>query len=214
MTNILRPSLTILVLLTGLTGVVYPLAVTAVAQAVFPFQAGGSLIKKGDKVLGSELIGQPSADPRYFFSRASGTAPPYNGASSSGTNQGPLNPALVDAVKGRVEALRAADPGNAAKIPVDLVTASGSGLDPDISPAAAAYQIPRIARVRGIPEDRVRALVAAHTEGRTLGLLGEPRVNVLLLNLALDAMSAGTPGAVLVGRNMVVRGSAAEPPRR
>jgi len=186
----LRPAVLILLVLTIVTGVVYPLVVTAIGQIVFPDQANGSLIERDGKVLGSSLIGQPFSDPKYFWPRPSATGPvPYNAGASSGSNQGPLNPALTDAVKARIEALRAADPGQTLPVPVDLVSASGSGLDPHISPAAAAYQVRRVARVRGLPEDRVRALVAEHIEGRQLGILGEPRVNVLLLNLALDADS-------------------------
>jgi potassium-transporting ATPase KdpC subunit len=183
----LRPALASFLLFTVLTGVVYPLAVTGIAQVVFPTQANGTVIVKDGKALGSRLIGQPFDDPRYFWSRLSATSPqPYNGASSSGSNYGPLNDALMDAVRGRVDALKAADPGNALPIPVDLVTASGSGLDPHISPAAARYQIGRVARVRGLSEAAVAALVARYTTGRQLGVLGEPVVNVLELNLALD----------------------------
>jgi len=177
-----------LVALTLVTGVVYPLLVTGIAKAVFPGQAEGSLIERDGKAVGSALIGQPFSDPKYFWSRPSATAPmPYNAGASSGSNQGPLNPALADAVKGRIEALQKADPDNKARVPVDLVTASSSGLDPHISPAAAEYQVARIAKVRGIDAARVRALVAEHTAGRQLGFLGEPRVNVLELNLALEA---------------------------
>ena len=183
----LRPALMSLVLLTVITGVVYPLVVTGIAQIVFPFQANGSLIVKDGKVMGSALIGQPFDDPKYFWSRPSATSPfPNNAAASSGSNLSPTNPALITAVEGRVEALRAADPSNKAAVPVDLVTASGSGLDPHISPAAALYQVPRVARERKLAPEAVRALVDQHTEGRFLGLLGEPRVNVLALNLALD----------------------------
>jgi K+-transporting ATPase ATPase C chain len=186
----LKPALLSLLVLTVLTGVVYPLLVTGLAQLLFPAQANGSLIVKDGKVLGSRLIGQPFDDPKYFWSRLSATGPAaYNGAASSGSNLGPLNDALVDAVKARVEALRAADPGNTAPVPVDLVTASGSGLDPHISPAAARYQAARVARVRDIPEAQVLALVAAHTQPRQLGFLGEPVVEVLPLNLALDALA-------------------------
>jgi K+-transporting ATPase ATPase C chain len=184
----LRPALVVLALLTLLTGVAYPLFVTGVAQAAFPTQANGSLVKQGDKVVGSSLIGQEVQDPKYFWGRLSATAPPYNAAASSGSNLGPLNPALKDEVKGRIDALRAADPGNTAAVPVDLVTSSGSGLDPHVSPAAAYYQVHRVASLRGLAENRVRALVDAQVEGRTLGVLGEPVVNVLRVNLALDKL--------------------------
>jgi potassium-transporting ATPase KdpC subunit len=181
------PALRMLVILSVLTGVVYPLVITGIAQLAFPHAANGSLIGPDGKTVGSELIGQPFDDPKYFWSRPSATSPqPYNGLGSSGSNQGARNPALADAVKDRIKALRDADPGNNATVPVDLVTASGSGLDPHISIAAAAYQAPRVARARGMPIDQVMALVSAHTEGRTFGVIGEPRVNVLELNLALD----------------------------
>jgi potassium-transporting ATPase KdpC subunit len=188
----LRPALVLLLLLTVLTGAVYPLAVTAIAQLVFPAQADGSLLVGRDgQVVGSALIGQPFGDPKYFWGRLSATAPfAYNAAASSGSNLGPLNPALVDAVKGRSDALREADPGNRDAIPVDLVTASGSGLDPHVSPAAAFWQVPRVARARGLDPAAVESMVARHTEGRQLGFLGEARVNVLALNLALDALPA------------------------
>jgi potassium-transporting ATPase KdpC subunit len=183
----LRPAIVSLLVLTVVTGIAYPLVVTGIAQLVFPRQANGSLIVVDGKTVGSRLIGQPFDDPKYFWGRPSATTPfPYNAGSSSGSNQGPTNPELVKAVQARVDALRAADPGNTAPVPVDLVTASGSGLDPHISPAAALYQIPRVARARKLEPDAVRRLVEQHVEGRQLGFLGERRVNVLELNLALD----------------------------
>jgi K+-transporting ATPase ATPase C chain len=186
----IRPALMILLILTVLTGLVYPLAVTGMAQLFFPEQANGSLIVHNGKVIGSKLIGQYFDRPEYFWSRPSATSPfPYNAAASGGSNLGPTNPALIEAVKARVAALRAADPGNELPIPVDLVTASGSGLDPHISPAAALYQLKRVARARGLDENTVLTLVTQHTEGRQFGFLGEPRVNVLQLNLAIDALS-------------------------
>ena len=193
MSSQLRPAIVLLALLTVITGVVYPLVVTLVAQVAFPRQANGSLVVRSDRtddIVGSALIGQPFDDPKYFWGRLSATTPfAYNAAASSGSNLGPLNPALTDAVKARVDALRAADPGNQSPIPVDLVTASGSGLDPDISPAAAAWQVGRVARARGLDPATVQTLVARYTEGRQWGFLGEARVNVLALNLALDALS-------------------------
>jgi potassium-transporting ATPase KdpC subunit len=193
MNAILRPALVLFVLLSLVTGVAYPLIVTGAAKAVFPRQAAGSLVERDGKVVGSVLIGQNFSDPKHFWGRPSATSPMANNAGgSSGSNLGPTNPALLDAVKGRVEALRAADPGNTAPIPVDLVTASGSGLDPEISIAAARYQAARIARVRGLPAERVGALIDEHSKRQLLGFLGEPRVNVLELNLALDS-SAGKP---------------------
>lgn len=183
----MRPTLVLLAFLTVLTGLVYPLAVTGLAQALFPVQANGSLLLQGDRVVGSALIGQPFDDPRYFWGRPSATAPfPYNAAASTGSNLGPSNPALTDAVQARQSALQAADPGNYEPVPVDLVTASASGLDPHISLAAALYQAPRVARTRGMDLAFVRQLVARETEGRQFGFLGEPRVNVLKLNLALE----------------------------
>jgi K+-transporting ATPase ATPase C chain len=183
----IRPAIVSLILLSALTGLVYPAVVTGIAQLAFSRQANGSLIVRDGKVLGSSLIGQPFDDPKYFWSRPSATSPfPYNAAASSGSNQSPTNPDFVKAVQGRVDALRAADPGNTAPVPVDLVTASGSGLDPHISPAAALYQLHRVATARGLDEAKVRELVDQHTESRQLGFLGEPRVNVLALNLALD----------------------------
>jgi K+-transporting ATPase ATPase C chain len=191
MNAVLRPLFVLFAFLSLLTGIAYPLLVTGVAQAAFPRQAAGSLVERGGKVVGSTLIGQSFSDPKNFWSRPSATSPgPNNAAGSTGSNLGPSNPALVDAVKGRVAALRAADPGNDASIPVDLVTASASGLDPDISAAAARYQVARVARARGLSVERVGALVDAHTRNRQLGFLGESRVNVLELNLALDALSA------------------------
>jgi potassium-transporting ATPase KdpC subunit len=188
MTTLFRPAIVLFLILTLLTGVVYPLVVTGIAQVVFPTQAGGSILVKDGKPIGSSLIGQSFSDPKHFWSRPSATAPqPYNGLASGGSNLGPLNPALTDAIKSRIEALRATDPTNKAPIPVDLVTASASGLDPDISLAAANYQVPRVARERGVEPRILLALVAAHTRGRWLGILGEPRVNVLELNRALDS---------------------------
>jgi potassium-transporting ATPase KdpC subunit len=182
-----RIALVMFALLTLLTGAVYPLLVTGIAQVLFPSQANGSLIERDGKILGSELIGQPFSDPKYFWGRPSATVPvPYMAGASSGSNLGPTNPALEKAVRSRIDVLRAADPGNSDAIPVDLVTTSGSGLDPHISPAAANFQVERVARVRGLPVETVRALVARYTEGRQLGVLGEPRVDVLGLNLALN----------------------------
>jgi K+-transporting ATPase, C subunit len=186
----LRPALIVFALLTLLTGIAYPLVVTGIGQAAFHSNANGSIIESGRHAVGSQLLGQPFTSPKYFWSRPSATGPsPYNGAVSSGSNQGPINPALEAAVKERIAALRAADPGNTAPVPVDLVTASGSGLDPHISPAAAEYQVQRVARERELSAGEVRRLVEQATEGRTFGVLGEPRVNVLELNLALDARS-------------------------
>jgi len=185
----LRPAVVSLAVMTLLTGLAYPLVVTALAQLAFPRQANGSLIERDGRVIGSELIGQAFDDPAYFWGRLSATGPTaYNAAASSGSNYGPLNPALREAAQSRVDALKTADPSNASPIPVDLVTSSGSGLDPHISPAAAAYQVPRVARARGLSEEQVRSLVGQYTDGRLLGFFGEPRVNVLKLNLALDAL--------------------------
>lgn len=186
MKAMIRPAVMVFVLLTLLTGVVYPLLVTAVAMGLFPHQASGSLIVHEGKVIGSELIGQPFSDPRYFWSRPSATAVPYDAANSGGSNLGPSNPALTDAVRQRIAALKAADPGNADPVPVDLVTASASGLDPHISVAAARYQLARVARVRRLSIQDVSKWVERCTEDRTWGVLGEPRVNVLELNLLLD----------------------------
>ena len=189
MNSIFRPALVLFAALTLLTGVAYPLVVTGAAQALFPSQAAGSLILREGKPVGSALIGQNFSDPGHFWGRPSATGPmPYNAAASSGSNLGPLNPALTDAVMGRVEALRAANPGNTASVPVDLVTASASGLDPHISPAAAYYQVARVAKARNLPADKVRALVDQTLEKPLLGFLGEARVNVLQLNLAVEAL--------------------------
>jgi len=186
--SLVRPTLVMFAVLTVIVGLAYPAVVTAISQAVFPGQANGSIVLKDGKPVGSTLIGQAFSDPRHFWGRPSATSPmAYNATNSSGSNQGPLNPALTDAVKARIEALRAADPEATGPVPVDLVTASGSGLDPHISPEAAEYQVHRVAKARNLDPARVRALVAAHTEQRTLGVLGEPVVNVLELNLALDA---------------------------
>lgn len=183
----LRPAWVVFGLLSLLTGVLYPLIVTGVGQAAFPRQANGSLIRSGERLVGSSLLGQQFSSPGYFWSRPSATSPqPYNGAVSSGSNQGPINPALESAVRDRIAALRAADPSNTLPVPIDLVTASGSGLDPHISPAAAQYQLARVARARNMSEDAVRRLVDDATEGRTFGIWGEQRVNVLELNLALE----------------------------
>jgi K+-transporting ATPase ATPase C chain len=189
MKTLIRPAATLFALLTVVTGIVYPLAVTGIARLAFPHQAEGSLVVKNGQVVGSSLIGQGFSDARYFWGRPSATSPrPYDAANSGGSNLGPTNPALAEAVKGRIAALKAADPANAAPVPVDLVTASASGLDPHISVAAAQYQAARVARARGLPPAEVASLIARHTEGRTLGFMGEPRVNVLALNLALDTM--------------------------
>ena len=185
----LRPAIVSLAIFTLLTGILYPLAVTGIAQLAFPYQANGSLIEKDAQALGSELIGQPFDDPSYFWGRLSATSHfSYNAAASSGSNLGPTNPDLTAAVQVRIAALEAANPSNTLPIPVDLVTASGSGLDPHISIAAALYQVPRVAKARGFSEETVRALVDQNTQGRLFGFLGEPRVNVLLLNLALDGI--------------------------
>jgi len=188
MGKLLRQSIVMLLLMTVITGVAYPLAATGLAQLIFPQQANGSLIEKNGKPIGSALIGQSFTDAKYFWGRPSATSPnPNNAASSSGSNTGPTNPALIDTIKQRIDALHAVDPGNKAPVPVDLITASGSGLDPEISPAAAQYQLARVAQARQLSTSQVQALVDEYTSGRTLGLLGEPRVNVLKLNLALDA---------------------------
>jgi K+-transporting ATPase ATPase C chain len=189
MTSVIRPAIVLFLIMTLIVGVAYPLVVTGIAQVIFTAQASGSLVLKDGKPIGSRLIGQNFTDPKYFWGRPSATAPqPYNALASGGSNLGPLNPTLTDAVKSRIEALHAADPLNNAPVPVDLVTASGSGLDPDISVAAANYQIGRVAHVRGLKPEAVRALIAAHTKGRLFGVIGEPRINVLEVNLALDAI--------------------------
>lgn len=191
MKTLIRPAVTLFILLSVITGLIYPLLVTGIGQALFPQQAAGSLIERDGKLVGSRLIGQPFTDPKYFWGRPSATGPyPYNAAASGGSNLGPLNPALKEAVESRVKALRIADPGNAAPVPVDLVTASASGLDPHISPAAAEYQVTRVARARGLAPETVRNLVAQQTENRQWGIFGEPRVNVLELNLALDPLTS------------------------
>jgi K+-transporting ATPase ATPase C chain len=191
MKTLIRPALVMFALLTLVTGIVYPALTTVVARIAFPEQAAGSLAKKDGQVVGSRLIGQSFADAKYFWGRPSATSPmAYNGANSGGSNLGPTNPALTDAVKARIDALKAADPQNTAPVPVDLVTASGSGLDPEISVAAARYQAGRVARARGMAPETVRRLIDARATGRLLGLLGEPRVNVLELNLALDQAGA------------------------
>ena len=193
--TVIRPALVLLACFTVLTGILYPLLITAIAEGVFPQQARGSLIVINGKVVGSELIGQNFSDPRYFWGRPSATSPqPYNGISSGGSNLGPLNPALTDAVKARIAALRAVDPRNESPIPVDLVTASASGLDPDISLAAAQYQMDRVGRARRINVWEVQSVLSAHTQPRVLGIFGEPRVNVLELNLALDERQAHRAG--------------------
>ncbi len=188
MKTLVRPAVTLFILLSIITGLIYPLFVTGISQALFPAQAAGSLIERDGKRVGSRLIGQTFTDPKYFWGRPSATGPyPNNAAASGGSNLGPSNPALKEAVQARIEALRAVDLGNTAPVPVDLVTASASGLDPHISPAAAEYQVARVARARGLAPEAVRTVVARHTEDRQWGVFGEPRVNVLELNLALDA---------------------------
>jgi potassium-transporting ATPase KdpC subunit len=189
--SFIRPALVLFVVMTALTGFLYPLLVTGVATGLFPVKVAGSLLEQDGVVVGSSLIGQSFSDPKYFWGRRSATGPmPYNAAASSGSNQGPLNPALLEAAESRVAALREADPGNSAPVPVDLVTASGSGLDPHISIAAALYQLPRVARIRSLEVEQVRQLVAANTERSVPGFVGPPRVNVLALNRALDGLAS------------------------
>jgi len=191
MSSLIRPAIVLFLIMTAITGIAYPLVVTGMAQLVFPDQAGGSLVMKGGKAVGSRLIGQNFSDPKYFWSRPSATSPqPYNGTGSTASNLGPLNPALTDGIKKNIDALHAADPTNTAPVPVDLVTASGSGLDPELSLAGARYQVARVAQVRGLSQAAVQRLVDSHARGKWLGLLGEPRVNVLELNLALDDLTA------------------------
>jgi K+-transporting ATPase ATPase C chain len=191
----LRTSIIAIVLFTVLTGVLYPFLITGIAQLVFPSKANGSLLKNDGKVFGSELIGQSFSDPKYFWSRPSATGPfAYNAGASSGSNYGPINQSYLDGVQKRIQDLRTADPQNSKPIPVDLVTASGSGLDPHISVAAALYQLPRVSRIRDVNQDKLRSLVVQFTEGKQLGFLGEPRVNVLKLNLALDVMQSPSGG--------------------
>lgn len=194
-TSVIRPAIVLLLVMTLITGIAYPLVITGIAKLAFADAANGSLIARNGKTVASSLIGQAFSDPKYFWSRPSATGPyPYNGTASSGSNQGPLNPALTDAVKQRVEALRAADPDNEQPVPIDLVTASASGLDPHISVAGAAYQVGRVARARGASVGDIQKLLEEHIEKPTLGFLGESRVNVVELNLALDALtSANTP---------------------
>jgi len=194
MNTIIRPAITLFVIMTLLTGIVYPFAVTGIARVLFPDQAAGSLVMVDGHPVGSRIIGQSFSEPKYFWSRPSATSPqPYNAIASTGSNLGPLNPALTDAIKTRIEALKAADPSNTLPVPVDLVTASASGLDPEISIAAANYQAARIARVRGLALEEVQALIGSHARGKLLGLVGEPRINVLDLNLALDALRTALP---------------------
>ena len=194
MNALLRPAITLFVLLSAMTGIVYPVIVTGLSQLLFPKTAGGNLVTRDGRTVGSALIGQNFTDPKYFWGRPSATSPqPYNGMASGGSNLGPLNPALVDAVRGRIDALKAADPDNPLPIPADLVTASGSGLDPHISPMAARYQLARVAHARHLPPAPIAALIHAHTEGPQWGLFGEARVNVLLLNLALDEWARKQP---------------------
>ena len=189
MKETLRPAITLFLGLTIVTGAIYPLVTTAIGKTLFPSQVQGGLIKQGDMVVGSALIGQNFSHAKYFWGRPSATAPyPNNAAASSGSNQGPLNPALIEAIKGRIAALKQADPDNNLPVPVDLVTASASGLDPEISPAAANYQINRVAKARGLQAEQVADLVSKNTQGRQLGILGEPRVNVLALNMQLDSL--------------------------
>jgi potassium-transporting ATPase KdpC subunit len=186
MFSLLRQTVLVFLALTLVTGVAYPVLITVMAQVAFSQQANGSLIERDGKLIGSELIGQQFDAPKYFWSRPSATSPAYNGGASTGSNYGPTNPAQLDAVKQRAEAVKKANPSQTDLVPIDLVTASGSGLDPQISPAAAEYQVTRVAQARGLDPQRVRELVVEHTRGRTFGVLGEPRVNVLGLNLALD----------------------------
>lgn len=193
MRSLIRPAVVLFVFFTVVTGLLYPLVITAITQVAFADAASGSILTRDGKPIGSRLIGQNFSDPKYFWGRPSATSPqPYGGTASSGSNLGPLNPALIDGVKGHIQALHDADPGNTQPIPVDLVTASASGLDPEESLAAALYQVPRVARVRGLDVQAVKGLIAAHAQGRFLGVFGEPRINVLELNVALDGLAPGS----------------------
>ena len=193
MRSLIRPAVVLFVFFTVVTGLLYPLVITGITQVAFADAAAGSILTRDGKPIGSRLIGQNFSDPKYFWGRPSATSPqPYGGTASSGSNLGPLNPALIDGVKAHIQALHDADPSNAQPIPVDLVTASASGLDPEESIAAALYQVPRVARLRGLDVQAVKGLIGAHAQGRFLGVFGEPRINVLELNVALDGLAPGS----------------------